>query len=138
MSEPPQLDGGRLTQSNAGYAIPQLLAVRSLHERRVHSADGLTLGRPHVKPVFMKQSLNMINLSNNLFLQLERWYIDSRQGLSLLVYPAANLSLYFKENNLVLINKSSTLYDNQANLVIHDSIGKVLKTVYGSWVTYSK
>ena len=53
-------------------------------------------------------------------------------GTSLVVYPAANLIKYFKGNNLVLINKSSTPYDNQANLVIHDSIGKVLKAVYGS------
>ena len=51
-------------------------------------------------------------------------------GTSLVVYPAANLIKYFRGNNLVLINKSSTPYDKQANLVIHDSIGKVLSTVY--------
>ncbi|MBZ9632824.1 NAD-dependent protein deacylase [Clostridium sp. FP1] len=51
-------------------------------------------------------------------------------GTSLVVYPAANLIKYFKGTNLILINKSSTPYDNQATLVIHDSIGKVLSTVY--------
>ena len=51
-------------------------------------------------------------------------------GTSLVVYPAANLIKYFKGNKLILINKSSTPYDNQADLVIHDSIGKVLSTVY--------
>jgi NAD-dependent deacetylase len=51
-------------------------------------------------------------------------------GTSLVVYPAANLIKYFKGNNLILINKSSTPYDNQATLVINDSIGKVLSTVY--------
>lgn len=51
-------------------------------------------------------------------------------GTSLVVYPAANLIKYFRGNNLILINKSSTPYDKQANLVIHDSIGKVLSTVY--------
>ncbi|MBW9159770.1 NAD-dependent protein deacylase [Clostridium tagluense] len=51
-------------------------------------------------------------------------------GTSLVVYPAANLIKYFKGNNLILINKSSTPYDNQATLVIHDSIGKVLSTIY--------
>ena len=51
-------------------------------------------------------------------------------GTSLMVYPAANLIKYFRGDNLVLINKSSTPYDNQANLVINDSIGKVLSTVY--------
>ncbi|WP_346928115.1 NAD-dependent protein deacylase [Clostridium sp.] len=47
-------------------------------------------------------------------------------GTSLVVYPAANLINYFKGKNLVLINKSSTSADNNADLVIHDSIGKVL------------
>ena len=45
-------------------------------------------------------------------------------GTSLVVYPAANLIKYFRGNNLVLINKSSTPYDKQANLVINDSIGR--------------
>lgn len=51
-------------------------------------------------------------------------------GTSLMVYPAANLIRFFKGNNLVLINKSSTQYDKKATLVIHDSIGKVLSTAY--------
>lgn len=47
-------------------------------------------------------------------------------GTSLVVYPAANLINYFKGKNLVFINKSSTSADSKADLVIHDSIGKVL------------
>lgn len=47
-------------------------------------------------------------------------------GTSLVVYPAANLINYFKGKNLVLINKSITSADSKADLVIHDSIGKVL------------
>ncbi|MDQ0151022.1 NAD-dependent deacetylase [Eubacterium multiforme] len=47
-------------------------------------------------------------------------------GTSLVVYPAAGLIDYFRGRNLVLINKSSTPADNKADLVIHDSIGKVL------------
>lgn len=47
-------------------------------------------------------------------------------GTSLVVYPAANLINYFKGENLVLINKSSTSADSRADLVIHDSIGKVI------------
>ena len=47
-------------------------------------------------------------------------------GTSLVVYPAAGLIDYFKGKNLILINKSSTSADNKADLVIHDSIGKVL------------
>lgn len=50
-------------------------------------------------------------------------------GTSLVVYPAAGLVNYYKGHNLILINKSETAYDSRANLVIHDSIGKVLKNV---------
>lgn len=47
-------------------------------------------------------------------------------GTSLAVYPAAGLLQYFKGKYLVLINKDSTPMDQKADLVIHDSIGKVL------------
>lgn len=47
-------------------------------------------------------------------------------GTSLVVYPAAGLINYFTGKNLVLINKSTTSADSKANLVIRDSIGKVL------------
>jgi NAD-dependent deacetylase len=47
-------------------------------------------------------------------------------GTSLAVYPAAGLIQYYKKDKLVLINKSSTSYDRKANLVINDSLGKVL------------
>ena len=48
-------------------------------------------------------------------------------GTSLNVYPAAGFINYYQGNKLVLINKSQTPYDGRANLLIHDSIGKVLK-----------
>ena len=47
-------------------------------------------------------------------------------GTLLVVYPAAGLINYFRGKNLVLINKSSTSADSNADLVIHDAIGKVL------------
>lgn len=47
-------------------------------------------------------------------------------GTSLAVQPAASLINYFKGKHLILINKSSTPYDNQADLVIHELIGQVL------------
>lgn len=46
-------------------------------------------------------------------------------GTSLAVYPAAGMIDYFRGNHLVLINRSSTPRDNQADLIIHDSIGEV-------------
>ena len=48
-------------------------------------------------------------------------------GTSLVVYPAAGLIHYFRGSTLVLINKDSTPYDDNADLVIHDAIGKVMK-----------
>ena len=48
-------------------------------------------------------------------------------GTSLVVYPAAGLIRYFRGKHLVLINKSVTPYDDRADLVIHDSIGKVME-----------
>ena len=50
-------------------------------------------------------------------------------GTSLAVYPAAGLIDYYTGNRLVLINKSHTPYDDQANLVIQGAIGQVLGTV---------
>ena len=47
-------------------------------------------------------------------------------GTSLVVYPAAGLINYFRGDDIILINKSQTSYDNRATLVINDSIGKVL------------
>lgn len=47
-------------------------------------------------------------------------------GTSLVVYPAAGLINYYRGNKLVLINRDATPYDRKADLVIHDSIGKVL------------
>ena len=47
-------------------------------------------------------------------------------GTSLVVYPAAGFVRYFRGNHLVLINKQETPYDSHADLVIHDSIGKVM------------
>lgn len=48
-------------------------------------------------------------------------------GTSLAVYPAAGLVRFFRGNNLVLINKGETSLNVGANLVIRDSIGKVMK-----------
>lgn len=47
-------------------------------------------------------------------------------GTSLVVYPAAGFIRYFSGNKLVLINRSKTSIDSQADLVINDSIGEVL------------
>ena len=48
-------------------------------------------------------------------------------GTSLGVYPAAGLIDYYNGKKLVLINKTATPYDSRANLLIHDTLGKVFQ-----------
>lgn len=50
-------------------------------------------------------------------------------GTSLSVYPAAGFINYFRGKNLVVINRTETSADERANLVIHDSIGKVFEEI---------
>jgi len=47
-------------------------------------------------------------------------------GTSLLVHPAASFIHYFRGNNLVIINKGKTPYDNFADLVINESLETIL------------
>ena len=46
-------------------------------------------------------------------------------GTSLTVYPAAGLLGYYRGHRLVLINRDATSYDEEANLVFHDSLGSI-------------
>lgn len=50
-------------------------------------------------------------------------------GTSLTVYPAAGFIRYFKGKYFVLINRDATSADSMADLVIHDSVGKVLSEI---------
>lgn len=80
-----------------------------------------------VKPdvVLYEESLdqNVINGAVNAIKNADTLIIG---GTSLVVYPAAGLIDYFRGKNIVLINKSATAGDARANLVIHESIGKIL------------
>ena len=50
-------------------------------------------------------------------------------GTSLVVYPAAGLIHYYRGKKLVLINKSATSQDRNANLVIQGKIGEILNEI---------
>lgn len=50
-------------------------------------------------------------------------------GTSLVVYPAAGLVRYFSGRHLVVINKSEISADKSAELVINESIGKVMERI---------
>ncbi len=71
---------------------------------------------------------------NNAVLSFAIDYIQNADtliigGTSLVVYPAAGLINYFNGDNLVLINKSETPYDELAGLVINDAIGEVFSQI---------
>ncbi|MCI8484129.1 MAG: NAD-dependent protein deacylase [Lachnospiraceae bacterium] len=50
-------------------------------------------------------------------------------GTSLAVYPAAGLVDYYQGNKLVLVNKTATLRDGQADLVLQESIGALFERI---------
>ncbi len=50
-------------------------------------------------------------------------------GTSLNVYPAAGFIRYFRGQNLVIINKSPTQYDDNADLLICENIGEVFSAI---------
>lgn len=52
-------------------------------------------------------------------------------GTSLVVYPAAGFIRYFKGKYIVMINKTETQADSMADLVIHESLGKVFEKLHG-------
>lgn len=68
---------------------------------------------------------------DNSILQKSIYYISHADtliigGTSLVVYPAAGLIDYFRGKNLVVINKSPTSRDQQADLCLNGSIGEIL------------
>lgn len=83
-----------------------------------------------VKPdvVLYEESLDM-NILNQSIDYIKSADVLIVGGTSLVVYPAAGLIDYFKGSKLILINKSSTAYDNRADLVINDSIGLTLQSI---------
>ena len=46
-----------------------------------------------------------------------------------MVYPAAGLIDYYRGDKLIMINKSVTLQDKRANLVVQGSIGEIFSQI---------
>ncbi len=74
--------------------------------------------------VLYEESLNEddINTALSLISQADVLIVG---GTSLSVYPAASFIRYFQGEHLVLINKSSTPYDSNADLLIQAGLGEV-------------
>jgi NAD-dependent deacetylase len=64
----------------------------------------------------LKASINVISKADTLIVG----------GTSLLVYPAAGLINYFNGEYLVIINKTETEADREAELIIRGNIGETL------------
>ena len=81
-----------------------------------------------VKPdvVLYGESLDNDTISNSIqaILNADTLIVG---GTSLIVYPAAGLIDYFHGRHLVLINKTATRADSDAELVIRENIGETLK-----------
>ena len=83
-----------------------------------------------VKPdvVLYEESLNQQVLESSVA-AIRRADLLIVAGTSLTVYPAAGLIQYYPGNRLVLINRDSTPYDQQADLVLHQRLGDVFSNL---------
>ena len=83
-----------------------------------------------VKPdvVLYEESLDM-NIMSEAISFISRADVLIIGGTSLVVYPAAGLIDYYRGSKLVVINKSPTPRDEQADLLIAGSIGEVFGSI---------
>ncbi len=107
----------------AKYDIDFIAESENAPDKLPHCTKCNGLVKPDV--VLYEEGLdqNVINGAINAIRNADTLIIG---GTSLVVYPAAGLIDYFTGENMILINKSETSSDYKANLVIHESIGKVL------------
>lgn len=108
---------------DAKYEVDFISESENSPDKLPHCAKCNGLVKPDV--VLYEESLdqNIINGAINAIRNADTIIVG---GTSLVVYPAAGLIDYFSGKNMILINKSETSSDYKANLVIHESIGKVL------------
>ena len=83
-----------------------------------------------IKPdvVLYEEGLDEETIENSIY-AIQKADLLIVAGTSLTVQPASSLINFFRGKNLVLINRDSTPYDNKANLVINDSLGKVFSNL---------
>jgi NAD-dependent deacetylase len=78
--------------------------------------------RPDV--VLYEEGLDM-NVMNEAVACISKADVLIIGGTSLAVYPAAGLIDYYQGNKLVVVNKSATPRDSQADLLVQGSIGEI-------------
>ena len=83
-----------------------------------------------IKPdvVLYEEGLNEADIDNAVKL-IKEADILIVGGTSLGVYPAAGLINYYTKDKLILVNKTATPYDQRADLLIRDELGKVFSRI---------
>ena len=98
----------------------------------VLNAQGIPLcecgGRIKPDVVLYEEGLNQNTLSEAVS-YISRADVLIIGGTSLAAYPAAGLIDYYEGNKLIVINKSATPRDRQADLLIQGSIGDILGSI---------
>lgn len=83
-----------------------------------------------IKPdvVLYEEGLNEADIDNavNLIKEADILIVG---GTSLGVYPAAGLINYYTKDKLILVNKTATPYDQRADLLIRDELGRVFSRI---------
>lgn len=101
------------------YSLKEILTLEGVP----HCKCGGTI-KPDV--VLYEEALDYNTLTKSIY-NIARADLLIVVGTSLLVQPATSLINYFKGNNMVIINKEKTCYDNAASIVINDDIISVIK-----------
>ena len=114
------------TKCKKFYPVEFILDSENSPEKIPLCTECSSIVKPDV--VLYEESLdeNIIDKSIQALSEAELLIVG---GTSLAVYPAAGLINYFHGKYIVLINKSATSLDFRANLVFHESIGKVLSSI---------
>lgn len=124
------------TSCGKPYTLEELLKLKENEEKKEIEENKENVFVPHcscggiIKPdvVLYEESLNEETIEKSI------QYISEADtliigGTSLSVYPAAGFIRYFRGQHLILINKSQTPYDKNADLVMNCGLGEVFSKV---------
>ena len=107
----------------AAYALEEMVAAHERSDDGVPRCDCGGVIRPDV--VLYEEALDQDTLRGAVE-AIKRADLLLIAGTSLVVYPAAGLIDYFGGSHLVIVNRSTTPRDRQADLCISASIGDVM------------
>lgn len=97
--------------------------LESIYKKDVPYCDCGGIIKPDV--VLYEEGLNQIDITRAIN-EIQTCDTIIVVGTSLTVYPAASFVRYYRGDNLILLNKSATQYDNVADLVINDDIKNII------------